>query len=65
MYFYVRFEHPLVVKTASIVNISRLYVIDDVMKIKLAKECHHTSPCCDLSTNKSLNLTIGYIGDQC
>ena len=23
------------------------------------------SPCSDLSTNKSLNLTIGYIGNQC
>ena len=28
-----------------IVNVTRLYVIDDVMKIKLATEWHHASPC--------------------
>ena len=46
------------------VNITRLYVIGDVIKIKLMSEWCHTSPCSD-STNKSLNFTIGYIGDQC
>ena len=51
--------------TLFIVNVTRLYVIDDVMKIKLATEWRHTCPCSDLSTNKSLNLTIGYMGDQC
>ena len=49
----------------SIVNVTRLFVIDDVMKIKLATKWHYASPCSDLSTNKSLNLTIGYIDDQC
>ena len=64
----ISFECPLVVKnnvTPSVVNVTRLYVIDDNMKIKLAGELHHASPCSDLSINKSLNLTIGYIGDQC
>ena len=40
------------------------YVIDDVMKIKLATEWRHIG-CSDLSTNKSLSLTIGYIGEVC
>ena len=43
------------------------YVIDDVMKIKLATEWRHAGPCpvraVSLSTNKSLSLTIGYIGE--
>ena len=43
----------------SIVNTAMLYVMDDVMKIKLAADCHNASACSDLSTNKSLNLTIG------
>ena len=40
-----------------------LYVIDDVMEMKLATEWRHASPCKDLSNNKSLNLSIGYIGE--
>ena len=40
-------------------------MIDDVMKIKLMTEGSHASMCSDLSTNKSLNLMIGYIGNQC
>ena len=37
------------------------------MKIKLAAELRHASPYNDLSTNKSLKLSIGYIhvGIQC
>ena len=49
----------------SSVNVTRLYVIDDIMKIKLATEWHYVSPCSDLSTNKSLDLTIGYTGEVC
>ena len=49
----------------SIVDVSMPYVIDDIMKIKLATEWRHTSPYSDLSTNKSLSLTIDYIGDVC
>ena len=49
--------------TSAIVNVIGLYVIDDVMKIKLWTEWSQASPCSDLSTNKSLNLTIGYIGN--
>ena len=41
------------------------YMIDDVMKFKLATEWRHAGPCSDLSTNKSLSLTIGYIGEVC
>ena len=54
-----------------IVNVIMPYVIDDVMKIKLVIELRHASPdsmpspCSDLSTNKSLSLTIGYIGEMC
>ena len=51
--------------TPSIANVTRLYMIDDVMKIKLATEWRHANLCSDHSTNKSLKLTIGYIGDQC
>ena len=51
--------------TPSIVTVTRLYVIDDGMKIKLATEWRHAGPCSDLSTNKSLNLTSGYICGQC
>ena len=56
----------------SIVNHTWPNVIDDVMKIKLTTECRHASccpvcalACSDLSINKSLNLTIGYIGEVC
>ena len=41
----------------SVVNVTRQYTIDKIMKIKLATEWRL---CSDLSTNKSLNLTIGY-----
>ena len=51
--------------TLSIVNVTRLYMMDDDMKIKLATKWRHINPCSVLSTNKSLNLTIGYIGIQC
>ena len=55
--------------TLSTFNVTMPYVIDDVMKIKLATKWHHashvSSPCCDLSTDKSLNLTIGYLGEVC
>ena len=40
-------------------------MIDDVMKVKITSRQSVLSPCSDLSTNKSLNLTISYIGDQC
>ena len=41
------------------------HIIDDVMKFKLATEWRHAGPSSDLSTNKSLSLTIGYIGEVC
>ena len=31
--------------TLSFVNVTRLYLIDSVMKIKLATKCRHASPC--------------------
>ena len=37
--------------TPSKLNITRLYVIDDVMKIKMAAKWHHAGLCSDLSTN--------------
>ena len=53
--------------TPSIVNVTRLYVIDDVMKSNWRSNdvTSVSSSCSDLSNNKSLNLTIGYISDQC
>ena len=58
--------------TQSITNVTRLYVIDDVIKSNwrsndVMADSAQTVPsqCSDLSTNKSLNLSIGYIGDQC
>ena len=55
--------------TQSIVNITLPYVIDDDMKIQTGDRMtsHRSvlSPCSDLSTNKSLSLTIGYIGEVC
>ena len=38
-----------------------------VIRSSSRKEVSYASPCSDLSSNKSLNLTIGYIiiGDQC
>ena len=39
--------------------------MDDNMKIKLATKWCHINLCSDLSTNKSPNLTIGYIDIQC
>ena len=53
--FCVSFEYPLVVKnniTPSIVKVTRLYMIDAVMKIILATERRQASPCSVLSTNK-------------
>ena len=45
------------------------YVIDDVMKIQTGDRMtsHRSVPCpfSDLSINKSLSLTIGYIGEVC
>ena len=53
----------------SVVNVTMGYVIDDVMRIKLATEWSQAGPfpslCSDLSANKSLSLTIGYIGEVC
>ena len=52
----------------SIVNVAMPYVIDDVMKIQTGNRMtsRQSMPCLcsDLSTNKSLSLTIGYIGEQ-
>ena len=42
------------------VNITGLYVIDDLVKNKLSAEWRHASSCSNLSTNKSPYLTIGY-----
>ena len=56
--YYICFERQLAVKTT--VNIARLYVIDDVMKIKLASKWRPASPSTDLSPNISLNLAIEY-----
>ena len=39
-------------------------MIYDIIKIKLASKYCQASPCSDLSTKKSLNLTIGYLGNQ-
>ena len=41
------------------------YVIGDIIKIKLATDWRHASPCTDLSTNSSLGLTIGYMDEVC
>ena len=53
----------------SIVNETMLYVIDDSMKIQTGDQMmsRRSVPCpfSDLSTNKSLSFTIGYIGEVC
>ena len=36
-----------------------MVVTEEIINIKLAAKWHHISPCSDLTTNKSLNLTIG------
>ena len=45
------------------------YVIYDVMKIqtgdRMTSRQSVPCPCSDLSTNKSLGLTISYIGEVC
>ena len=45
------------------------YVIDDIMKIQTGdRKTSRRSvpcPCSDLSTNKSLSLTIGFFGEVC
>ena len=55
--------------TPSIVNFTMPYVIDDVIKIQTGDRMTSPRsvhcPCSDLSTNKSLSLTIGYIGAVC
>ena len=38
-----------------IINVIRLYVIDNVIKLKLASKWRQASPHSDISTNKSLN----------
>ena len=55
--------------TPSIVNDTVSYVLNDVMKNKTGdgttSSRSEPSPCSDLSTNKSLSLTFGYIGEVC
>ena len=61
-------ERRLFVKnevTPFIVNVTRLYMIADIMKIKLVIECCHAISCSDISTNNSPNFTIGFIDNQC
>ena len=40
-------------------------MIDYVMETKLVTEWRQANPRSDLLTNKSLSLTIGYIGEVC
>ena len=42
----------------SFAKVTRLYLIDDIIKNKLAPKWRHASPCSDLSTNKSLVVEL-------